>query len=449
MTYLYGDSTPFPLQENFLETLRDLVSASVALLRAEGAIRDAQEQSSTVDNDETADQEWLSELENAAVIAIDHHRSRAPRDAIRYEADALERQIRSYMAHARQASNNRCHGELKDLENIIDSEQALATDAIKSFMLKHALPETQWQFRWQTTSDAMPPSADASCETPEQLSASFRLQIPESSPLSKASRVLEWGETPVLRLNYNGRTRKIRLRKLWLEEVAITADSIRISLVKKLDGDRRGLEIETRWDAGQFRIHTVGKDEDTFLIDEEDAPEVARLIHRFVEELTNLRDERVAAYDVKVADAPAGESPARIAQLLIDSTSPFVSELIARSNSPHELCLKRDVGSCMREELFLPVHELTDQIKLLPERLRSYFEPYQLPVTGGSHEPNGTSAPDPTQHDRRNEERFEHDLSDDAFERPTLLRSLSLVSDREKDSEEPVGPHTAKLLAIT
>lgn len=45
MGYLYGDSTPFPLNENFIETLRGATDACFALLQADEAMEHIRSQS--------------------------------------------------------------------------------------------------------------------------------------------------------------------------------------------------------------------------------------------------------------------------------------------------------------------------------------------------------------------------------------------------------------------
>jgi hypothetical protein len=64
--------------------------------------------------------------------------------------------------------------------------------------------------------------------------------------------------------------------------------------------------------------------------------------------------------------------------VLIDAVAPLVRELVLRSPSADELCLKRDVGDGRREEVFIPVSAITDKIALLPAEQRVCFDPFGI-----------------------------------------------------------------------
>src|SRR5688572_30577380 len=73
MTYLYGDSTPSPLKENFIDLLRRALDLSVELVRAEHRLAAEEEQRRQV--------KWQAEADLVALHRLEEVVARTAREA--------------------------------------------------------------------------------------------------------------------------------------------------------------------------------------------------------------------------------------------------------------------------------------------------------------------------------------------------------------------------------
>ena len=73
MGYLYGDSTSFPLNENFVETLRALSDMCVTLLRVDEQLDETEAKSQEAKNLCNKEQGRLEALANSLLKALETH----------------------------------------------------------------------------------------------------------------------------------------------------------------------------------------------------------------------------------------------------------------------------------------------------------------------------------------------------------------------------------------
>jgi hypothetical protein len=109
-----------------------------------------------------------------------------------------------------------------------------------------------------------------------------------------------------------------------------------------------------------------------------DANDVRELFDAVALSLQPLVHKRQTLLEARFQEIPIGaiKSPAELAKTMIEVAAPYVRELAKRSSSKYELSLKREVDNRRREEIFVPISEITDKIKMLPEIQRSCFDPF-------------------------------------------------------------------------
>jgi hypothetical protein len=168
--YLYGDSTAFPLAENFLETSRAACATSVALLRA----------------DEVAEEErrLVADAEQRTMVELIHLGKFARRveDIYAHAADPL----RAHVGSTARNMVGEMHREVlrwrdatvqKAMETAALSQVA---PAIGRFFEKHQIPGTTWSVSWRAHDGGQRTSATVLAKVPSRCSSAPPFRAPRS-----------------------------------------------------------------------------------------------------------------------------------------------------------------------------------------------------------------------------------------------------------------------------
>ena len=185
---VYGDSTAFPYEGNFIETVRHAVDCGVALLGAQHTIQRAIARAAEIDRARHMERSRLEAMNTtvrrtlAAEMAPNAERllragSRildAARTATEGEIIAIETAACNEMARARHSA---------------EEARAQAQRALETFLLHHDLPGSEVGLRLTAEDERY--SAQAQVATPFGVEASFELQIPRltSGVITSASAI--------------------------------------------------------------------------------------------------------------------------------------------------------------------------------------------------------------------------------------------------------------------
>jgi hypothetical protein len=386
MKYLFGDSTPFPMEENFLETACAASEAAVALLRA--------------DEVRVVERRMVAEAEERAKEELLHFDAFARRSVESYGHPHDE--LRAHMGRAARSMLGEMREEIakwRELAFTAALETAALTRVLPTlgrFFEKHQLPGTQWSVAWGARLDGTGATiAQVYAQAPGGLDVSLDVAIPITDAWSKPQRVSVVEKNVSIHLVKKRVLRKARveaesLDALFITEVIDLPGEWAMTLRKSQKKPSAGLRVVFTGEGGQeVTVSRIAEDGSRVSEPEamrpDDAGVLRRLFARVGGALRGLvphRSKIRAAYfrDVNVTEL---EQPAEIGRLIIESVAPYVREIARRSNGRDELALKRTLGDGRREELFVSYATVLAGIENLDAGHRALFEAYGLgtPVT--------------------------------------------------------------------
>ncbi len=403
MRYLYGDSSPFPLNQNFLETLAAATDCCASLLRVDeniGKAAKVADQANSAAMKELADIDQLVQRVEKALKQRDHL-SNATAKVVEQVAATAKGQFDK----ARDGIQSWRDGTIRKAQRGCGPSDIMAP--IHRFLVKHELPYTSWGLRWKTGRNEEPVQAQVYAIMQRGLTATLAVAIPSRHMWAQPIRVGQLEPGIVIQLmgkNWLGKEKMLdeNLDKHFIVRVTRTSERHALILSRKAKEPSDMLRLSLR--EGEVKRTTVQRiDDDENAIGEaltltgQDAQQVKRLwrqIEESVCDLVHYRSQLLAAtlYNKRVTEI---ESPSTIAVSLIQSIAPLVRDLKRHSRTPGELQLKRDLGDGRREELFIDEKEVTGKISILKPKNQQLFDCFGLTTTRVPDEP-AASQPAPS-----------------------------------------------------
>jgi hypothetical protein len=386
MRYLYGDSTPSPLESNFLELLRDALDFSVYVLSADERMRQSEQRLVALHARYDA---TVSEIGSFAAL-VQATIQAAPRgqagaalarcaDRVAFLVGDTEKK-----AVAEERAIVEAAASAAELEETAEREGCLA--ALEKFLLAHLPPKTSSVVH--VTSRATGGyEATSTGETELGLAWKFELAAPASAVLSQTARIerlLPHLEVQAPELSgFFKKAVKIkpqRLDKMVLVEVV--DDGTQVTLRLREQGASHGFDFEVH--LGEATVSAVRVDEKEaggpFDVDPADVPklvELAKIVHVGVVELERTRLVE-ATFDGEPFQAQ--DEFAEVVERLVDALAPVVRDISNHSLAPTELILRRLLANDRREEIFVAKSTLWDKLLPLDPEARAIFAPLALGV---------------------------------------------------------------------
>jgi len=373
--YRYGDGTPFPLDENFIETLTAAVetctNAFVPLTeldarreRARELRREAEKEIGRLaDLDATVNGALLQFLPSDKKATLTQQVAQKISAGVKTSIAEARRQIDGRVAatDAQAAPRTAAEGVLK---------------ALQPFFESHQLPNAKWIMSWDVR--GAEPSANA-VATAGRLAASFSL-VPD--PYRAPIRVEQLCEGVVVHMMKKGVFGKARPAPIDLGKYVVVAfernsHEAVVTLKENPNKSAQGLRFALL-DAGATWVSITAAgdaDGDPNPLDTEDVAPVRLLAERANATLRDLLARRTLV-DLSLVNASIGEldEPRSVPLELLAQLTPLSRTIRDRSRMSGELVLKRDIGDGRREELFVPRATLAAQFARLPHEYRRPFE---------------------------------------------------------------------------
>ena len=181
--YRFGDGTPFPLRENFIDTIVAAVDGCVSLYRVEQEVEDRilrQREQEKAAADELRRLEALKQLIETAVAPLLAPRAgsstRTSEHAaarVLHNAEEVIHQGKAEIAKLRE------RGPQEDKPSM---RRDRVRSALGEIFRSHALPRTEWRVRWQAaTSTEGIASVDIGAQATRELELSFLTTIPSDN----------------------------------------------------------------------------------------------------------------------------------------------------------------------------------------------------------------------------------------------------------------------------
>jgi hypothetical protein len=409
MAHVFGDSTPFPYDVNFIELIRHAVECGVELCKAQHAIATAADRRASVDQLRRAERNRLEQMSNAVKLTMTAFMASSSERMSRTASSVLEN-TRAIIEREMAALEGQASGEIATTKDTVDHARDAAYRAVEAFVLRHDLPNTEKQLR--LVAGDLGYAGQALVSTPFGIDAVFALAIPSAHEWGRGKRVAALSAGTEVRVpkeaGWISKRVEMQVEKLdryFVSEASMAVSRSRISL-------RRGAQSGPGWrievtteeripHAVLLRLLDDGTEssDPPLELSGEDAVHAGRLWTRIVESTRDLAGRRQAMTSSTFDGRPLREldEPQKIVVKLVNVLAPVVLEIARRSGAPGELVLRRDVGEGRREELFITKAELHEKVLGLPSGQRPVFD--GLEFSEGPRSPRAPAPSEPIQLD--------------------------------------------------
>lgn len=379
--YRFGDGTPFPVQENFIETLLSAIDACVGTFAAAAEIDERREKTRVARKDAEDELRKMGVMEKALESAM------APaKPSIDRLASPSQQAAARALAAARTAigqSRATIEQRLQQLagEPRLDKGLERMRGAMAQFFESQQLPDTLWRWTWHWN------GARASGEA-IALSGKFRatfelsLQAPWGA-VPRVGMIAPGLQAPVLRKGLVGGLKKTRisLDKCGVTAVERSPDRHVMVLREHATRPSPGWRITVR-DPERSGVTLIpvdisgraGGNELTF--DDAEAAPYLQLWEAVDDALVEMVEDRRSLRDLSIGDTTLESvvDPGMVGRAMLGVLGPLVRQIRTRSRVPGELSIKRDIGDGRREELYVPRDQVERRFAMLPQLYRRPFE---------------------------------------------------------------------------
>jgi len=386
MRYLHGDSSPFPLNENFLETLADATDCCVGLLHGDGALAGARDATQHAEGVAAGELERIDALARAVAEAVNVHGAAEPNSATEAAAIRIAELAQSAIDDARTGINDWRTETVREANASVPD----VLGVLAQFLIRHQLPNTSWGLQWRAGLHGAAARAQAHSITPDGLNGTFEVRLPMEHLWALPVKIASLEKSAIIQVMRKGWLSGAKLREEHLDRYYITSvqhSNDRIAMVLSRSGKEPsdGLEVRVRQNDSQGLAILPVDPEGRALAKPveligEDAAVVQRIwekVEATIADLLWYRSElRVATWQgTPIRNV---QNPEEVAKVIIDAIAPVVREIRAHSRSVDELTLKRDLGDGRREELFVSYQEILGKLAGLTPEHQALFDAYGL-----------------------------------------------------------------------
>jgi hypothetical protein len=374
--YRYGDGTPFPLDENFIETLTSAVEACTSAFEPLVELDDRRARAREAHRDAERELAKLGELDKAMTAALQPFV--APGDKRSATAQAVAQKVAQSLKQAVVAAKQHVDGRVAQLDGQAQPQAITGKiiQALGAFFAAHQLPNAKWIMSWDVRGAEPMANAVASAG---KLSAQFSLTVDSWRQPIRVDQLADGIVVHMLRKGVFGKAKPapIELAKYVVVAFERTESEQVVTLKESATKASPGLRFaSTGNEATWVSITAAGDAEgEPNPLDAEDVDGIRRLAEAANKALSPLLDHRSLvdlSYSGKsVHDLP---EPKAVPFELLQQLTPLSRTLREKSRMSGELVLKRDIGDNRREELFVPRSTLAQQFLPLPEEYRKPFE---------------------------------------------------------------------------
>lgn len=387
MAILYGDASPFPLDENFIETLRDATDICCLLLRSDEIIDEIREQVEVEKQVAERDHGGFNKLAAAINRALEPHAAdESP--TVAEVSNRLLQTAQGVLEGAVKELVNRRDARLLEMESKIGAERARIPRELERFLLKHELPNTQWGLKWETSLAGGTVQGLSTAATPHGIEATFELDIGSDPLWSKPVRIQEIKQELTVQLPHRGgwlgrgpSMREEQLDRYYLTLASMDARHSMFAVYRGMKTSSQGYEISIAAEGSSGpTVRMLDEQEgrgEAALVEGPGAAVLVDLWKIIASRLGPLHRRRTRLVTAALNGSPITDidSPSSVARLLINAIAPYVREMVQRSPIQGEIVLKREVENGRREEMFVSISELTAKYSgLTPGRMAAFDE---------------------------------------------------------------------------
>jgi hypothetical protein len=413
MSHLYGDSTTFPYDVDYIDLSRHAVDCAVQLFSAQQAIGSALERAEGQDRLRIEEQARLTAMSEAVENALLPF-LRADSEQTTMMASRILECSKNAANEELASGDRRANDVTVHAKHVVQSAGESARRSLETFLTRYDLPETEVSLVL-TCAGEHSHSGQVNVRSPFGVSAGFSLRIPPDHAWSRPRRVAELAPGLEVHLPQQAgwiskrvEMAPVKLDRLYFSSVKIAGTQLELSLRKspnsgagyRLLVDLRGghgAQLAPFDDSGPG-IGTLDA-EPPLTLEGEDGARMLQLAQRVIESIHGLAYLRGSMLELTLDDQPPKELewPEIVAERLIGHLAPVVTEISRRSGAPGELVLRKDVGDGRRDEMYVTKAELWQKLLVLPPERRAAFAALGLcePPRGAVVEPFASLAAAP------------------------------------------------------
>ncbi len=384
MKYLYGDSTPSPLQSNFLAYLRDALEFCVHLLLAQERINALRRDHKAVIEHAETERVRIGGLK-ALVIDAAEGANTDGQDSISMRA------VKRVMSAAEQAIST----TLAELEAKLSADGAAMAardreerdgclESFAKWVSIHGVHEGTWGLSAHLDSSGRY-TGEITGSAPFGLAWKCAIELQATHPAANGLKVGDLVTQIELAipeasgwLKKATKTRPQRIDSYSVDAFSTNANGYHIA-IRTTPHAATGLDVEIR--DNEVNVTLVGgRETSTVDVGEDDRQRLLTLKDRALDLLTTHASvtRRVVIATLDNAPMADGEDLGAVAKRVIDAAAPIVQQIRNHSLSPSELVIRRLLGNDRREEIFVSTTSLLEKVGRLPRHLRPRFEPLGL-----------------------------------------------------------------------
>ena len=392
MARVFGDSTPFPHDIDYIQMLRDGVECAVRLLSAQHSIRAAEERA---DASERSMRNEVTEL-NALCERIQSaaREESGVTEATARAAGQIATSARAIIDGAVRELESRTETEVGQSTHIVDKARESSVGAIEQFLERHTPPET----RSCLTLTASPEqnAAHVTVEAAFGVSAVFGVSLGPSHVWARPRKVGDYSPHAEISMPKEAGwlSKRVEMAPVRLERMFISdltwADREGVLRIRRGPGTGPGYEFRIDRDGSNIitvcpvREDGTVEEQHALVLAEADQAAMRAIWQNIAQSARDLVRDRQRLVSGSFNGCPLleVEAPRVLAEALIGHMAPVVAEISRRSGAPGELVLRRTLGEGRREETYCTHAELLEKIMVLPPDLRVVFSALHLSGAG-------------------------------------------------------------------
>jgi hypothetical protein len=378
--YRFGDGSPFPHFENFLDTLSASIEACAAVFGAAAELDEHRERAREAKKEADEEVRRLASMEKAIETALFPMKPSVGKNAPTSQQTAHRLMATSRQAIAASKREVQHRADAIAQEPRSDRSIERVRVAMATMFEATALPGTSWALRW--SADGAVASAEAAAQAGRFRSAyDLALEAPWNGPVRVSTLVESLRVTlPRKRLFGGLGTGVVALERCALVRYERSADHHYMVLRQHVgrsspgwtvllpDAEHAGVTVQPIDAAGE-------PDGGVVAVEGADAAALYRLGEVVTTALGALRDHKRRLRELRIGDTLLEQiDPGIVGQAILSQLAPLIRQTRQKSRVPGELIVKRDIGDGRREELFIPRAALERRFATLPPEYRRYFD---------------------------------------------------------------------------
>ena len=372
--YRYGDGTPFPLEENFIETLTSAVEACTNAFMPLTELDGRRERARSGRGEADRELGRLQDLEKALTSAMSAFMVPDKGAQTQGVAQKVIQTAKAAVQQARALIDGRVQALEAQAGAGTASEAVL--HALRPFFATHQLPNTKWIFSWDVRTAE--PRGDAVASS-GRLTASFTCTIENYRGPIRVGDLAEGVIVHMMKKGLLGKAKPapVDLSKYVMVAFEKTGGENVITLRERGDKPSQGLRFMVSENGATWQSMSLTGDAETEPnpLDFEDVDGVRRLGEAAAKALKDISVHRqlndLTLGGQKLEKLP---EPRIVPMEVLQQLTPLARTIRERSRASGELVLKRDIEGGRREELFVPRAQLAQQFSKLPLEYRKPFE---------------------------------------------------------------------------